>query len=581
MSRQIDNPGNHAGGSSIEETRRIDTLDSVHDAPAEGVSGDTALWDEAAVLETHEKSHTGRTVLLVLLIVFAAAACVLGYFWLTQETAIAGYDDQTQILDDGNYYQGVSILGVDVSGMSLDQAREVVNEKVQTDMNAMSVVYTVEDESYELGAKELGASIDVDALLQDALAYGRTGSFADRQSKIADARNSGKDFVSPYSYDGEAIAAAVKEDLEPLAQTAKDATVEIKTVSDEANKITDYEIAFTDEQSGIAVDEEKLVSDLLIAANAGAKQPVAAKIIERDPEVTKADLEAKYAVRSTYSTEYGSSAEGRRYNIWKMADVINGVEIKPGDTWSINDEAGPRTYELGWKGAPGISDGEYQEEAGGGICQVSSTLYNAVLRGEITVAERTHHSWPLTYVPGGLDATISTGAPDFKITNNLDVPIYIATRCDGEGDRTVEVSIIGPKIEDGLTRDFYSELVKTTPAGSAITVSDSSLPSGETRTIIGAHEGKTYNVYKRLLDENGNQVGETELYMVDTYAPKPAKIRVGTGSYYYEPEPEPEEVYEEPPAEEPEPSYEESPEPETYEEPAPEPYADEGGEGYE
>ena len=107
------------------------------------------------------------------------------------------------------------------------------------------------------------------------------------------------------------------------------------------------------------------------------------------------------------------------------------------------------------EGAPGISNGEYQEEAGGGICQVSSTLYGSILRAEVKVVDRTHHSWPLTYVDGGLDATISTGAPDFKIQNNYDIPIYIVATCDGSA-RTIEVSIYGPKFEDGLTRDFTS-----------------------------------------------------------------------------------------------------------------------------
>lgn len=571
MSRQIDNPRHDYNDETpFEETRRVETIDSV--VQNDDNKEDTAIWDqdipEITADGTVSRRHSGgHTALLVSLIVLAAAACIAGYFWLTSETATAGYDDHTQILDDGNFYQGISILGVDVSGMSMDEAREIVNEKVKSDMGAMSVVYTVNDDQYELGAQELGASMDVDALLQDAMAYGRTGSFADRQAKITDARNAGKDFVSAFTYNDDTIAAAVDEDLAPLADTAKDAQVEIATSSDEASKKTGWEITYTDAQPGIAVDEDKLVTDIMAAAEAGTAAPIAAVVTTREPEVTREELEGQYAVRAKYKTEFGSSAEGRRYNIWKMSDVINGVRIDPGDTWSINEEAGDRTYELGWKGAPGISDGQYQEEAGGGICQVSSTLYNAVLRAEVKVAERTHHSWPLTYVPGGLDATISTGAPDFKITNNLDVPIFLAATCDGEGARTVEVSIIGPPLEDGLTRDFYSELVKTTPAGSAVRVSDSSIPAGETRTIIGAHEGKTYNVYKRLLDANGNQVGESELYMVDTYAPKPAKIGVGTGSYRApEPEYEPEPEQESEPEYEPEPEYESEPEVESYDE---------------
>ncbi|MBD5560154.1 MAG: hypothetical protein HDQ87_07355 [Clostridia bacterium] len=498
----------------------------------------------AAALAAAEpkKRHTGLWITLAALL---TAAGIGGYFMLSTPKAVAAYDEHTQILDDGTFYQGVSITGVDVSGMTVDEARQAIQDKAKQEMSELSVTYTVDGEEYTLGAEQLGAAIDTETVLNRALELGRLGPFDKRHGEIATARDRGTNYEIAFTYDENSIADVVAEQLAPLADSAKNAAVVVNTTSDEGSKRTGYSIEYTDEEPGIAVEQEKLVSDILTAVQNGSTEPVVAETTVREPEITRDMLEGQYAVRGIYKTSYGDSAEGRRYNIWKMSDTINGVEIGPGDTWSINEEAGPRTYDRGWKGAPGISDGEYQTEAGGGICQVSSTLYNAVLRAEVDVAERTHHSWPLGYVPGGLDATISTGAPDFKIHNNLDVPIFIAVNCDGESGRTVEVAIIGPEIGDGLTRDFYSELVGTKSAGGVQEVYDSSLPAGTRQTIIQAHEGKTYKIYKRYYDADGNQVGEDEYFMTDTYAPKPAKVRVGTGRSYTpsvsrsDPDPEP------------------------------------------
>ena len=473
-------------------------------------------------------SKGARVALIVVIVAVVAVAGVFAYLFLSENQALT-QEQEAQIIDNGTFYDGISIAGVDLSGKTIDQARPEVEKKAQEQLGALSISYTVDDDTFTLRAEELGAAVDLDAALEQAMLYGRSGNFFERQNAIDTAKEQGVEIELPVTYSQQAISDAVSKNDAELSSPAKDATVELKTTSDEEKKITGYEISFTDEEVGYGADEDKLVADLYAAVTSGSFEPVSAELKEIQPDVTRAELEKQYTERGIYETEYSSSDEGRRYNIWKMANIINGVKIEPGETWSINEEAGPRTYSKGWKGAPGISDGEYKEEAGGGICQVSSTLYTAVLRAEVTVADRTHHSWPLSYVPGGLDATISTGSPDFKITNNYDVPIYIVTRCDGEGARTIEVAIIGPPYEDGLTRDFYSELVKTVGSGGVVEIPDASLPAGARQTIIGAHDGKTYNVYKQLLDASGSVVGEPELYYVDTYSPKPAKVRVGTG----------------------------------------------------
>lgn len=230
----------------------------------------------------------------------------------------------------------------------------------------------------------------------------------------------------------------------------------------------------------------------------------------------------------SFTTSFDGSAQGRRYNIWKAGDSINGMEVLPGETWSFNEAVGERTYENGWRGAPGILEGVYSDIAGGGIDQAATTLYNAVLCAELEIVEQTAHTWPMGYVPGGLDATVSIDAPDFVFRNNLNVPVYILVECDGENEREITVSILRPVFEDGYERVFSSELTETFGEEETVDIPDPTLPEGTQQQLIMAHKGKTFQIYKELVDVQGNVVERAEFDEV-TYQPKPAKVAVGTG----------------------------------------------------
>ncbi|MEG2882748.1 MAG: VanW family protein, partial [Christensenella sp.] len=375
---------------------------------------------------------------------------------------------------------------------------------------------------------QLGAKIDTDEALMQAMIYGRQGTFAERSKQINDAKTQGIEIELPIIYDKETILASVTANDEKINVPAADAAVVMTKQSDEDKLFTDMQIDYKDATVGLEVDSAALADTIYAQLEQNNFEPVTAQTNVVQPKLTLEQIKDKYAVIGDFTTKYGSSAFGRKYNVWKMADIINGVEIKPGETWSINKEAGPRTFDRGWKGAPGISDGEYKEEAGGGICQTNSTLYGAVLRAEVKVVDRTHHSWPLDYVDGGLDATISTGAPDFKIQNNYDVPIFIISKCDGRAG-VIRMQIYGPKFADGLTREFTSELTNTFGGGRVNYIDDPSLPTGTEKQIIKEHLGKTYQTYKHYIDADGKEV-KVEKFSVETYDNKPAKVRRGTGA---------------------------------------------------
>lgn len=181
----------------------------------------------------------------------------------------------------------------------------------------------------------------------------------------------------------------------------------------------------TPEQAGIKLDMEKL-NQMLANLNALINKPQKLPVIEIQPKVTTADLKKvdQYLIGS-YTTNLGNSNPNRLNNIRLASKAINNLILMPGEKFSFNKVVGERTPERGYKEAGVIIKGEFSEGIGGGICQVSSTLYNSVDEAGLKILQRSSHSAKVTYVPAGRDATVSWGGPDFKFKNNLDKPILI------------------------------------------------------------------------------------------------------------------------------------------------------------
>lgn len=471
---------------------------------------------------------------LKIILIAAAAVLLVAVVALVLVLTGGGSSDaeDAAILESGTYFEGVSIAGVDVSGMTMAEAEPLIKQKATETLEALSVTYQVDGVPYPLGALQLGASIDHAQTLKEALFYGRTGTAAERRQQIAEAEENGVNFELKIAADRDAILASLAAnspnyDIEPV-----DAQVTV-----EEHEQEDYDdgyaalkcsgkVVYTDEIIGSKVDAEWLADEILAALESGSyAAPIVAEKQETLPEITREQIEGSMQLMASYSTKFKDSAYGRRYNIWKMSTVVNGVVLQPGEVWSINDAAGPRTTETGWKDAAGIVSGAYVDEPGGGICQVSSTLYNACLRAEIKIETRKHHSWPLAYVPEGLDATISTGGPDFVISNPYDVPVVLIVNCDGMDSRTVEVEIYGPEMDYKL--NFTSEIVKEVDPGTPEVVENPSLSPGKSVEVKPTHKGLSVEVYKHYIDKETGEEYDKELYYTDYYAPFAGKIEVG------------------------------------------------------
>ena len=244
------------------------------------------------------------------------------------------------------------------------------------------------------------------------------------------------------------------------------------------------------------------------------------------PKVTVKSLgqEAFPDLLASYSTTYSTGNYNRSTNISLAARSVNGYVLMPGETFSYNSTVGQRTAARGYKEAGVYLNGEVTTGLGGGICQVSSTLYNAILLANLEIVERSNHTFKPTYVPAGQDATVSWGAPDFKFKNNRNYPIRITATA---GNGSVSFNVYGLKTSDDYEVKIVSSEIGSIPFSTQYQET-SSLPAGTQKITQAGSNGCKTQTYK-ILYKNGTEVSRT-LINSDTYKPHNQVVSVGTGA---------------------------------------------------
>ena len=253
---------------------------------------------------------------------------------------------------------------------------------------------------------------------------------------------------------------------------------------------------------------EQLGADFDIAAvqkamdEAAPGETLTVKADIQQPEVTAADLKAVLFrdVLGEAKTHVSGSA-GRIGNVKLSAQIINGLVLNSGETFSYNESVGKRTADRGFKPAPAYVKGETVDEIGGGICQTSSTLYLACLRGNLEITERHAHRYIPAYIAAGMDATVSWGGPDYKFTNNTDYPIKIVTEYAGD---YLTVKLLGTNVT-GITAKMTNEKLSTTDF-EVVYEDDPTLAPGTEEVKTTPYTGSRWKTYRHLYDANGNLI---------------------------------------------------------------------------
>lgn len=228
-------------------------------------------------------------------------------------------------------------------------------------------------------------------------------------------------------------------------------------------------------------------------------------IYDREEVAVTAD---DYKMLSTFTTHTTANSD-RNNNVNLACETINGLIIQPGDSFSYNETLGERTKEKGYKEAGAYLNGEHVIQYGGGICQVSSTLYNAIFAANIHVDQRTGHTFEPTYVRPGLDATVSYPQPDFQFTNNSGNPIGIRAHYE---DRTVTVEIYGvPTLEEGVTRYMTSQKTATLDPPAYTFQDNVALQYNQQIVVAEPKCGSKWATYE-VLEKDGEVISETFIY---------------------------------------------------------------------
>ena len=231
------------------------------------------------------------------------------------------------------------------------------------------------------------------------------------------------------------------------------------------------------------------------------------------PAVKKADIASQYGMIASAVTNASSSSSNRLSNIKLALQFINGTCLAPGETFSFNGTVGERTTARGFKAATAYSSGKVVEEVGGGICQVSTTLFNAAVKSDMKIVERHNHSLTVGYVDLGKDAAVNWDSQDLRFTNTSSDNVYIC--CYLTSDKRVRFGIFGKLLPNG--ESITVEGVTTGRVDYQTVYQPSmTLASGETKVAQSGKQGYTAEAYKIRWDANGNQISK-ELLCKSTY----------------------------------------------------------------
>lgn len=439
-------------------------------------------------------------------------ACVFVIFMIVS-LILSSYVNKTP---ENKICKGIVIGEVDVSGMTKKQAKKALESKMD-EYRKQKLTLIVGDNEAEVTLGELGLVIkEEEKVLNEALDYGKKGATVARYHQIKKAAKEPQVIVPEYIVQKEDAEATLKEKVLPLEARATDAAIERSNGA----------FVITDAKEGHTLNVKDSMKEIRTYLNKDWKYKAdSVKMIStvEKPKVERKDLEVIQDKLGDFDT-YCGSGQSRVTNIKKAAEYINGTVLMPGDEFSANEVMRSRTEANGYVPAGSYENGEVVDSYGGGVCQVSTTLYNAVLESELEVLERSAHSMIVGYVKPSRDAAIAEGIKDFRFRNNLENPVYIESYV---ADGNLYFNIYGKEYRDAGREVIYqSETTSTKEAGKKYVASDAAL--GSKKQVSTGHPCVNAQLWK-IVKENGKEVSK-KVINKSTYAASDTKIEVGVSS---------------------------------------------------
>lgn len=384
----------------------------------------------------------------------------------------------------GKIYPGITISGIRVGGLTPEEAR-IKSEGIIEKALLRKISFTVYGKSYSVTQKDLGVTFDAKAALEQARTF----------------------------YDAKTIeekAALIKSETPVslkigITQDAKKISAFVDSVAAKADRKA------TTQLEGITLLQDALEKELAARVSFTTKAAASFTAPVKTQEKIKLPISTKGTITKG-SSYYDADDEARTYNLKLAAKRINGKVIQPGEVFSVLQHIKAPNRSNGYKLAPVHLNGTLAEGSGGGVCQVSSTLYNAVVRAGLELVEHHHHVYSVFYLPYGMDATLYAPSKDFKFRNTLNYPITIkATAASSK----LTISFVSEK--KALNGYSYKFSQKVTSEGPKTwkTEYTKDLKKGKTQVVFAPHPKLTVKVYRSTY-KNGEKI-KTELFDQASY----------------------------------------------------------------
>ncbi len=453
----------------------------------------------AAGGEPRRPRHTAFWAFVSLVCVAILALIGYGVFRFTEP--YAAFRQMTAITSAATFAQGVVVDNVHIGGMTRAQAENALAGSQAAGGTNLAITVRIDDHSWVLTDSDIPFARNTAAVLDEAYAIGRQNSALTLNSDVTPllwrynhrlhVAQNGAYLYTEVTYDKTVVRGIVNAIASQIVRYPADA--QVATFDFNSRTFT-----FSDEQYGATLDAEGLVTAISSALDQrNLNAVIVMNTTPLTPSVTKAELMNSFARVSTFTTDTTSNSN-RNNNINLACIAVSGTVLMPGDTFSFNETTGERTAAKGYLPAAAIAGGTTIDEIGGGVCQVSSTLFNAAALADLTVIYRSPHTWPSNYVEKGRDATVNWPNLDFKFQNSSDMPIFIVAYYQ---NRKCTVEIYGRTLGAGESIDLKTVTLSTTqpPAEPAYTQNPQLAP-GTQQELKKARTGyvvETYRVYYR------------------------------------------------------------------------------------
>lgn len=430
------------------------------------------------------------------------------------EMDISRYQQKSENTEDV-IAEGVYIEHIDMSGKTYHEAETELLNYVEH-LSGQRIECGGEN-GFSMTLNEAGLYAEVEKAVQDAVRVGREGYLLKRWQAKRSAKKDGVYIELLISCDRSKLEAALNAKSAQIFKAPKDAVV--RRISGQ--------MVVEESQNGQKLDVAALVEHILSIVEHdwnGANIYMEMPVINIAPAHTTEEVAVISDLIGAYKTSFAGSPDGRVLNIKNGAAKLENHVVYPGEEFSFLSMMVPFSYENGYAMAGTYKDGRQVDGIGGGICQVSSTLYNAVLRAELTVTARSNHMMTVGYVPLGADATIANPSVDFRFRNDMDTPILIESYTSGT---TLYVNIYGVETRpQNREVTFVSVVEETMQPGADVITYDDSKPSSYREVTQSAHVGYVAAFYKNVY-EDGQLVSQS-LINRSRYGAYPAYVIQGT-----------------------------------------------------